>query len=259
MPDVPHHPKRSKRLTPALVIALTLPILIGSASAAISYTAISNDADCGITSANTYTHAIDFGASGSGATVNGQAFDRVSSTVASLGASPFLDYNGNGNTGESSNDGTNASVKSGNMAGLMQGFIYQDGSNSAPGDTQILTLSGLTAGITYDFRLYLGQWTAGASSRTTNITFDPDGAGAISESTGVFNIDNPTAIGIATDATYYVNYRYTATAEDLVVSAEIQVNNNSMHIYALTNQVVPEPSAALLVAMSSLLLLRRRR
>ena len=257
MKDTPSDPIRSHLWTAGLAIAIFL--LSGSVNAAISYVTITNDADSGISSAIDYTHAIDFGATGAGATVNGQAFLRVGSDVSSLGAFPFLDYNGAGNSGESSHDGTAASVTSGNMAALMQGFVYQNGSNSAPGVLQILTLGNLTVGTTYDFRLYLGQWTAGTSSRTTNITFDPDGAGPISESTGVFNIDNPTAIGIATDATYYVNYRYTATAENLVVSAQIQNNNNSMHVYALTNQAVPEPSSAIMPCIAGLLLVIHRR
>lgn len=248
----------SPLLTAGLATAISL--LSGTANAAITYATITNDADSGISSTIDYTHAIDFGATGSGPTVNGQAFTRVDNTVGALGVSPFLDYTGNGGVNEDKNDGTAVSVITGNVAGLMQGFVFQNGSGSAPGTLQILTLSGLTQGTTYDFRLYLGEWRSGASSRETNITFDPDGAGAISESTGVFNIDNPTAtIGIATDATYYVNYRYTATAENLVVSAQIQNNNNSMHIYALTNQVVPEPSTAALLGLAGLSLMIRRR
>jgi hypothetical protein len=78
--------------------------------------------------------------------------------------------------------------------------------------------------------------------------------------------DRPGAVlggGASEHSAYYVNYRFTAEADELSI-ANLVVGpppSGSYHMYALTNEVVPEPSALALTSMGlvALLLNRRRR
>ncbi|MCK4291923.1 MAG: hypothetical protein KAY65_01900 [Planctomycetes bacterium] len=122
--------------------------------------------------------------------------------------------------------------------------MYYNGNNVA-GGTTTWTLSGLTAGMTYDTRIYTRQWGA-SDSRLATFVFDPDGGGAISDSTAVINQDDATSVGFtnANDA-YYINYQFKAVAgEDLVITATQRILNYSWHLYGISNQEVADPNAA---------------
>ena len=91
----------------------TACLLAGAAHAgSVSYTKVTNDADSGIDSANTYTHAIDFEASGSGATINGVAFTSANGSTAN-----FTRTSANGT--DNNHNGTGVVSTSGNFANLM--------------------------------------------------------------------------------------------------------------------------------------------
>ena len=63
-------------LTLAAVAMAILGLMTTSANAGvISYVQITNDADCGISTDNTYTHKLDFGTGSPGALINGVQFD----------------------------------------------------------------------------------------------------------------------------------------------------------------------------------------
>lgn len=225
-------------------------LIAGSANAAITYQLITNDANSGISNANTYTHAADLGG-GTIATVNGVSFTNAPGNYTT-------DHNG-------SNNGSPNNLPGGGLGNLMQGFQFRTSPNPV-GAVSTITLGGLSAGTTYDFRIYSGRWDTGAD-RTNIITFDPDGAGAISESTTINQNNASTVPGesFASDAIYYINYRYTAVANENL-SVKFEIANSSLaswHLYGLTNQVVPavipEPGALVLSVLGGMLFLRRRR
>lgn len=240
----------------ALAALLTSAASIGSVRAAVTYHKITNNADIGISSTNTYTHKIDFAqtAPATATTVNGVTFDFFNS--ASDGTFNFS-YNGGG---DQHNNGTSTSPLADSGGGLLQGFLHQNGSNAGNGRTQTMTVSGLTAGVQYDLRIYAGRWGAGLD-RSSIFTFDPDGAGPISDSTVSINQDSPTAIGFNAGDAFYISYTYTAVAsQNLVITS--QINNTagaSWHLYALTNQVIPEPGTFAMLAVGCAFLARHRR
>ena len=109
--------------------------------------------------------------------------------------------------------------------------------NDATADVQ---LTGLTPGVTYDFRYYMRQWAV--FTRTQDFLFDGDGDGAF-ESTIRISQDNATLDppGLATgNQAYAFSYTYTAGASGTL---NLKVNRipgeaGTLHLYGLTNQVV---------------------
>ena len=208
--------------------------LQGTACATISYVLVTNDADSNISSSNTYTHAIDFSNSTSGAaTINGVAF-----TGATGNTGNFTRTVANG--GATNNPGEGIVTTSGGLRDLMQGFLFNNNPATDGSGLQTYTLTGLSIGVTYDLRIYTHLWTNGTPPRPNTLIFDVGGA---NDSTGVIDQDNSTTVGMSnSDDSYYINYRYTATSTSLVWTAANQSGSNaSFHLYGLTNQVVPEP------------------
>ena len=203
--------------------------------AAISYTPISNDADCGITNSRTYTHAIDFQASGTAAAVNGVVFTSMSGSGAG-----FTRAVANGTV--YSHDGSGVVSTTGALADLMQGFLFNGSPNQDGSGLQTYTLSGLTSGITYDLRIYTHAYGSGGS-RPNTLVFDVGGAAA---GTGEINEDNATSVGMShQDDSYYINYRFSATGTGIVFTAANATGSDaSWHLYGLTcEQAGPAPTS----------------
>ncbi len=245
------------RLLPLSILAGLFGVSAVSSQAAVTFAKITSDADSGISSSNSYTHALDFGTGTPGALVNGVQFSAYNN-----GAVGTLNFNRASSSGTANDNAGNANyTATGAIGALLSDMIYNG--NNAVNGTSTWTVSGLTAGVTYDVRIYTRQWGAGGT-RNVSLNFDPDGAGPLSESTAMINEDDATTVGLAaaTDA-YYINYRYTAVAgQNLAITATQALTNNSWHLYGLTNQVVPvpEPTGAALSGMAALgLMLRRRR
>jgi hypothetical protein len=197
----------------------------------ITYVKITGDADCGIDPENTYTHTLDFGQGTPGALINGVQFDAYNA-----GANGTLNFNRTVATGSLSDHAGNANHNvSGALVDLLTDMYY-NGDNAIDGTTT-WTLSGLTAGQTYQTRIYSRQWGAN-NNRDVTFVFDPDGAGPVSDSTEKINQDDATTVGMPNDNdAYYINYEFTAVAgEDLVITLTQDLFNQSWHLYGLTNQ-----------------------
>jgi len=197
----------------------------------ITYVQITGDADCGISTDNTYTHTLDFGTGTPGATINGVQFDAYNSA-----ANGSLNFNREVATGSLSHHGGNGNHNvSGALVDLLTDMYY-NGNNAVDGVTT-WTLSGLTPGKTYHTRIYTRQWGA-SDQRNVTFVFDPDGPGPVSDATDKVSQDNATSVGFANgNDAYYINYQFKAVAgQDLVISLTQDNTNQSWHLYGLTNQ-----------------------
>lgn len=199
----------------------------------ISFVQITGDADCGISTENTYTHTLDFGTGSPGATVNGVQFDAYNA-----GANGTLNFNRTAASGTLNDHAGNAGHNvTGGLADLLTD-MYFNGDN-AVGGTTTWTLSGLTPGQAYSVRIYTRQWGAGGT-RVVSFVFDPDGAGPISDSTDKINEDDATTVGMpSANTAYYINYEFVAvTGEDLAITLTQDFLNYSWHLYGLTCQEI---------------------
>ena len=196
----------------------------------LSYVGISNDSNSDISKYKTYTHKLDFGSGTPGALINRVQFDGTTSDPANFSRTV--------SSGSSAYHGGNPPPGvSGNLYHLMADMYY-NGNNLANGTTT-WALKDLTAGQTYDARIYTRQWGPNPS-RTVTMVFDPDGTGTVSDVTGVINQDNAITAGMsATNTPYYINYRFTAVSEeDMVITVTQYTYNCSWHLYGLSCEVV---------------------
>ena len=153
------------------ILRLAVPVLALSAAATarggvITSRAFTGDADSGISSGSTYTHAVDV--NGAGETINGVPFvaGGASGTDATHGGS--WSYSIPGQNVFTNNTNT----LTGNINTLAKDFLY---SGNAATATETLTLTGLTVGTTYQASFYSVGF-GGAGSRVQNISDDQGGA-----------------------------------------------------------------------------------
>ncbi len=200
----------------------------------ISFVQITDDADSGISTENIYTHTLDFGQGTPGALINGVQFNAYN-----LAADGTLNFNRTVATGTEADHAGNANHNvTGGLVDLLTDMYYNNG-NAAGGGITTWTLSGLVPGQAYSTRIYSRQWGAD-NQRTVIFTFDPDGTGPVSDVTDTINQDDATTVGMPSDNTaYYIDYEFIAVAgQDLVITLAQDLNNQSWHLYGLTNQEI---------------------
>lgn len=252
-----------------LPVSALRPVLILSLSTALSATAgtvsiggpLTTDESTGISPSNVYTHVIS---GGSAATVNGVVFSVLNANE----TPPGITWDSTGNKGnillEQNNIGdwlpADGGVTGAGLLGLLSSFTYAPQGAEA-GSSQTFTLAGLNPGTVYDTRLYIRVWDTEGSGRPIAFTMtngaEVDLFGGPEDRPGQI-------LGTNNDhQAYYVNYRFQAQGETLVINAAVPgdapANSGSFHLYALTNQVVPEPGTAALLGVVALAGLNRRR
>lgn len=250
-----------KRLRDCLAIAgfALAADAMGATITIVNLPSTGTDLASGISTSVTYTHALDFGSDSSALSINSVPFLQVApagtsdtftggSIASSDLATPknFLNIDGN-------NIGSQAD---GNMALLLDDTTLVLPLSSV-GDYMQLTLTGLTIGQSYSTRIYLRGWDGGASETTRVIDFFADGESTSGNFTdSLVNVNSANGPGGAS----YFNYAFNANRTDVGLRFTTVTGGNGMHLYGVTNQVVPEPSTCLmtLAGLGALLGIRRR-
>lgn len=179
-----------------------------------------------ISGSKTYTHLLDFANDGAAAVVNGVTFTANGTEAGSnitgpnwtLAVPPTI-----GKIGEGSGGTLPTQLDDLGMERLYRDFYYTATSGTA---TSVLTLTGLTPGVTYETRLYNRQWSTPAP-RTHVTTFNHGQA-------------VPDVVTVNQDASAtpnFVSYRYTAASTTLTITFASAAANASYHFYGMTNEV----------------------
>jgi hypothetical protein len=205
--------------------------------------ATGSDAQSGLDPAKVYTSAIAAGnVKAEGRTVNGAALvplagsgNTCTANGVTLSAATGSLINGGGKSDSIQADGA--------MAALLSGMIFNDGAADNSEQYAVLDPATLTAGKTYDLRVYVCN--ASGENRQVSLTFAGDGKPAVS--TDFFNEDDATtSAGGFTEPNqvYYINYRFTWDGVSTPGFAAVQkFGSTPFCLYALTNQEVGEADA----------------
>jgi len=182
-------------------------------------TYFNTDAGMDLSTSKSYTHLLDFYDDGTPAVISGVAFTSAGNSGATwtlTGATTAHD--GNGGTIPTYLDDAGGE-------NLLRSFLYN-------GNPAVLTLSGLTAGETYETRIYARRY---GGDRTQLFTFDEDLAAAGSCAV-LYNSD-------AGPIPSYLSYRFTAVsdgvggAKPLTVTVTPQGGAGTFHWYGMSNEV----------------------
>lgn len=228
-------------------LALLLLGITGTANAAgvITYSApFTTDASTGISTLNTYTHKVGGGAT---ATVNGVTFDALTNSITPAN----FTWNSSASKDFITNNNNNWVPATGGVTGtgiidLLNDFTYS-GSGASPGQSQSFVLSGLTPGVKYDARVYVRAWDVNYTGRLIGLSFTngSDVDTLLAQTGAVLNEDQPVAQGyLNNNQAYFINYSYVAQATSMTITAPVATGGGgSFHMYAITNQVTPEPGS----------------
>lgn len=214
-------------------LSLIAPLTLAAypISAQITFIEITDDTNSGISSEITFTHAIDFGASGT-ANVNGVIFANDVNIAAD-----GRDNTGNRTYGPNNHPGNAPPAVTGGVESLFRDMRY-----NGP-DPSYVELTGLTPGEWYDLRLYERAWDFMGSTRTYSVNYDIDADNSVEFSTTKINQNDSTLPdpGFASNASYALSYKYQAGP-----NGSIRVNidladdqTGTYHLYGITNAVDP--------------------
>ncbi len=229
----------TKRVAASLLVLLaaTVGMQAGTISV-VDLPAVGTDAASDISTAKTYTHALDFVGSQAAATINGVAFTQATAFTGT-------DY---AYSSPSTTNHLDVELRPGQADGgmhtLLVGFFFADcGTTPTPA---YLTLSGLTAGTQYSTRVYYQNFADDA--RTNDVTFNGDGTPVTLE------------VNQSISGAHYLEYNFTASGDSVTITTQNKPEHFSFLMYGVTNEVVPEPTTMGLLALGGgLSLLRRKR
>ncbi len=223
----------------------------GTGAAGITYHPITGDADCGISDTTTYTHAVDFGSDSPRALINGVQFQAGGTTFGSIAGTAATIGTGT-TTIPTAHSGSSDAAPYLNGAAYchMEDLVEDMNYNDATG---IITLTGLTPGTSYRFRLYNRQWgTTAGSIRGQNIGFDTDGVGSDisgAEHTAAFEADDASQPdpSFGTFSQVYAltcDYALSPGVSTLTVYVNMKAGDSgTYHLYGLTNEELPPAGA----------------
>jgi hypothetical protein len=222
-------------LIPPSATAATFVLCSTAYSATITQVQVTDDASSGISSANTFTHAFDFGSTDSDAeaqtyTANGVPFTEVPSTISTSATLTDATTNNtlvaavaNGSTTVKGHPGN------GSIVGLTDAVsdIYRDFAYVEAGvsdATLSFTVEGLVAGQTYSARFYGYGWEAATTDRRVTLSTDVD------STTGTFNWNE-----YGLNSPFYLNATYTAAGTSATFTMTLLDGENGPHMAAFTN------------------------
>ena len=187
---------------------------------------LTDDASSGISSAKTYTHALDFGDQPA-ATVNGVAFTQVTAASGTLSGTSYgwsgFPTDKHNNFGDWTNT---VPVSAVGLRALLRDMLYA-------GRATTVKLTGLVPGAAYELRLYTRSWDGLASTteRTVLYSFHP-------------SADVAPAARFAFDKNHnlptVIIFRYVATTPELTIaSTSLSVTSNPWSgFYGLTHELL---------------------
>lgn len=237
------------RLLMCVVTALTAAYAASANAAGVfSFSPITGDADSGISTAKTYTHAVDFGAGGNAGgfpnivdhttTVNGVPF--------TIGGTQGTNYSTTGlNAYIGTNPWTTAVPNGENSVGDLLNDFYWRNTPVAPAD-QTLTLTGLTRGTNYITTFYNAGWEL---NRIRLVTVSASDGGTVTFDQNFSGNNRPNVL----------RYAFVAQSDSMTFTFSPADPQNGFHQYGFTNEVLPEPSTVIVVALGAALGLRARR
>ena len=204
---------------------------------------IIGDADSGISPVKTYTHAVDFGGPNGvgadfGTTINGVPFTIGRTSGPNYSTSNFTSLFNFGFGSRAVPSGPNT------LYDLLEDFYHNSTIRNPPAQT--LTLTGLTPGTTYSTSFYNAGFDL-AIARTRVATVGTSDGGSFTFDQNFTGQGNPSVL------------RYTFTAaEPSITYTFTPATADTFHQYGFTNEVVPEPTGAVALALGAVLTLRRR-
>ncbi len=197
-----------------------------------------SDAHAGFAEGNDYTSAIDAGnPRGTERSVKGVRFGTLagsgntrSANGVTLSAATGTLTNGGGKAESIQADGA--------VADLLAGMIFNDGAGDHSEQYAVLDPATLTAGKTYDLRVYVCN--ASGENRQVSLAFAGDGKPVVS--TDFFNEDDATTSPggfIEPNQVYYINYRFRWDGVSTPGFTAMQkFGSTPFCLFALTNQEV---------------------
>lgn len=205
----------------------------------VALPSVSSDASSGLSGANTYVAALNFGTGTDAATVNSVLFDAINPTGMTATNGVHSAYGGSWSLSRNTIFASQLSAEAGSayqvdgsMQTLLNDSVTLNGSIVV--DDAISLSFGVVSNGTYSLLVYFSDWGDGQPLRTDFI-FNGQGSNEVVEL-------NENLGGTANSAgAYYVRYDFTATTNTVSVSLSGQDANRAVRLYAAALQQISAP------------------